>query len=204
MTRRAGRLCSAAAVVAVFAPGQLVADGIDDQLTFHVTDLVAGATGFDWNGDDVADRLVLARNQAGDAVDLFLYLSNARGDAFGTLDIFPAILPAAPLTDGSFHSISHAIVSDGEPLSPTLNAYGGDVFVAVALALTDQGWQPETLRSYYSGQGTANSITCYLDYRTGRAQLERPRRDAQPIEIGPVPELAPYWWQTALPPQCLR
>ncbi len=200
MIEPAVRLCLAA----TFAPVALFADGIDDPLTFEVTHLVAATTVVDWNGDDVADRLVLVRNKAGDAVDMFLYLSNAQGDAFATLDLFPAILPAAPLPEETLHSISRNIVREGEPPRPTLNAFGGELSLSLGLALTDQGWQAETLRSYYSAQGAANSITCYFDYRTGRARLERPRVDTQFIEIGPAPELAPYWWQSALPSECVR
>lgn len=187
--------------VALLCSGKAMSDGSEETLTFDVTNFVAATTVLDLNNDGASDRLVLVRNKAGDAIDMFVTLSDGNGGS-SSRGMLPAVLPASPSRGDNFHSISHSIAQAGEQVSPYLTAQTKDIFISISIYWSDQGWQLTELRSSKRRPDEENAVSCYFGYNAGRAQSDRVRQDPEPFEIGPTPHLTPYWWQNALPPQC--
>ena len=189
-----------AVLAALCAPCMSYADGVGAPVQVDLTRLVAHASGQDWNGDGLNDRLLLAINDAGDAVDLITFFSDAQTGRLRPADVIASVLPAEGLRAGNaLFSVSYSGGRGGTDYQrPVLYSSGDDSlsYLAVTLRHDDGGW---VLDHALSGSSARD---CEMDYVADLGTAD-PFDDTEfAFDIRAAPPFDRYWWRDALPAFC--
>lgn len=176
------------------------ADGAGGPVQVDLTRLVADASGEDWNGDGLNDRLILVINDAGDAVDLMTFFSDAQTGRLRPADVIASVLPAKGVqAENGLFSVNYSGGSDRTDYErPVLYSSGDDSVAYLAVKLRHDGgsWVADHIRS------ASNARDCEIDYVADQG-IADPFDDTEfAFDISAAPPLIPYWWRDALPVFC--
>lgn len=177
-------------------PVGLAADGDDAELRFDLTRLAAAISHLDVNGDTVLDRILLVRNEVGDAVDLVAFISGPATGVMGDAEVVPAILPAGAIeTRQDLQTIGSTQASEpGQPDGIVFWGMDGAFSAGLVMHRTKTGWAVDRARYVRLDLMGRDIPECDVAYNAAD--------DTSAVKPNLV--LGPYLWRDQLPEDCLR
>ena len=176
-------------------PVAMVADGDDADLRFDLTRLAVAISDLDLNGDTVFDRVLLVRNEAGDAVDLVAFISDPATGVLAEAEVVPAILPAGAIeTRQDLQTIGSTQASEpGQPDGIVFWGMDGAFTAELVMHRTKTGWAVDRARYVRLDLMGRNAPECTVAYNA-----------ADDTSVKPSIVLGPYLWRDQLPEDCLK